>query len=466
MTPEKPVREGYRGRKVLVVGLGLSGIAASRLLRSRGAFVTAADRRMRDELTAEALALEAEGVFLHLGSHPPELLSGVDLVVASPGVRTDSPILAEARARGVPVWGELELGFREIRGIVAAVTGTKGKSTTSSLLAAMLRASGRDTRLAGNIGAPLVRELTESSEHTVFVLEVSSFQLETIESFRPHVAVLLDVTPDHLDWHPGFDAYTAAKARLFENQREEDTALVFGGNPLTVSMAERAKSKKWYFDLDCLGTRESLLPHVHMEGPWIVKHESGATEALASLEEFQLVGRHNRLNAMAASAAAALLGVSGEEIEDALIHFQGLPHALEKVAEVEGVRFYNDSKATNVQAVAAALESFDGGILLILGGRFKGGDLRHLRDLVARKVKRVFAIGESRDMVREALAGTAPIEMAKDLESAVESAHRSANRGDVVLLSPAGSSFDMFRDYRERGERFRAAVARLAAGRQ
>ncbi len=196
---------------------------------------------------------------MHLGSHPPTLLSGVDLVVASPGVRTDSPILQEARARGVPVWGELELGFREARGVVVAITGTKGKSTTASLLAAMLRAAGRDTRLAGNIGAPLVTELSGSSEQTVFVVEVSSFQLETIASFRPRVAVLLDVTPDHLDWHPDFPAYVAAKARIFENQREEDAALVFGGNRLTVSMAEKAKSKKWYFDLDCVGLRPGSL---------------------------------------------------------------------------------------------------------------------------------------------------------------------------------------------------------------
>jgi UDP-N-acetylmuramoylalanine--D-glutamate ligase len=455
--------EDYRSRRVLVVGLGLSGIAACELLRSRGAEVTAADRRTREELDPKALALEAEGVTLRLGSHPITLVSGMDLVVPSPGVRVDVPVLSEARRRGIPVWGELELGFKEIRGTVAAVTGTKGKSTTASLLAAMLRAAGKDVRLAGNIGAPLVREVSGSSERTFFVLEVSSFQLETVESFRPRVAVLLDVTPDHLDWHPDFEAYVSAKSRIFEKQREEDMAVVFGGNRLTVSMAEKAKSRKWYFELDCLS---ELLPHVHLDGPWIVKHENGVTTPLASLEEFQLIGRHNRLNAMAASAAAALLGVSGDEIEEALLHFQGLPHALEQVAVVNGVRFYNDSKATNVQAVRAALESFDGGILLILGGRFKGGDFRDLRDLVTRKVKCVFAIGESREMVREALAGAAPVEMAADLEAAVSEAHRRASPGDVVLLSPAGSSFDMFRDYRERGERFRAAVQRLAAERE
>ncbi len=455
--------EDYRGRRVLVVGLGLSGIAACDLLRSRGAVVTATDRRSREELEPKALGLEAVGVALHLGSHPSSLLDGMDLVVPSPGVRTDTPILSEARKRGIPLWGELELGFRDIRGTVAAVTGTKGKSTTASLLAAMLRASGKDVRLAGNIGSPLVSELSGSSERTLFVVEVSSFQLETVVSFRPRVAVLLDVTPDHLDWHPDFDAYVAAKSRIFENQREEDVAVVFGGNRLTVSMAEKAKSRKWYFGPDCLS---ELSPHLHLDGPWIVKHENGVTTPLASLEEFQLVGRHNRLNAMAASAAAALLGISGDEIGDALLHFQGLPHALEQVAVVDGVRFYNDSKATNVAAVRAALESFDGGILLILGGRFKGGDFRDLRDLVARRVKCVFAIGESRERVREAFTGAAPVEIASDLETAVASAHRRASPGDVVLLSPAGSSFDMFRDYRERGERFRAAVQRLAAERE
>ncbi len=455
--------EDYRSRRVLVVGLGLSGIAVCELLGSRGAVVTATDRRTREELGPEALALEADSVTLHLGSHPTSLVEGVDLVVPSPGVRTDLPILLEAQKRGIPVWGEIEIGFREIRGTVAAVTGTKGKSTTASLLAAMLRGAGKDVRLAGNIGAPLVREALGSSEETLFVVEVSSFQLETVASFRPRVAVLLDVTPDHLDWHPSFEAYVSAKSRIFENQREEDAAVIFGGSRLTVSMAEKAKSRKWYFNLDCMS---ELSPHLHLDGPWIVKHEDGAITPLASLEEFQLVGRHNHSNAMAASAAAALLGISGDEIGDALLHFQGLPHALERVAVVDGVRFYNDSKATNVQAVRAALESFDGGILLILGGRFKGGDFRDLRDLVAHKVKCVFAIGESRERVREALEGAAPVEIASDLETAVESAHRRASPGDVVLLSPAGSSFDMFRDYRERGERFRAAVQRLAAERE
>jgi UDP-N-acetylmuramoylalanine--D-glutamate ligase len=455
--------ENYQGRRVLVVGLSRSGLAAAELLLDRGASVVGTDLRSRAELDPRTHELEKRGVELALGSHATGLLNGADFVVLSPGVRVDIPLLAEARRRAIPVWSELELGFREVEGMVVAVTGTKGKSTTTSLLAAMLRGAheDRDVRIAGNIGSPLAGELQGSTKATIFVVEVSSFQLETVVSFRPHVAVLLDVSPDHLDWHPSFEAYAAAKARIFSNQEPSDWAVVFGGNRLTVDMAERARSRKLYFDLDCLGEG---LPHLHQDGPWIVRHEGGGTTPLVSLEEFQLPGRHNRLNAMAASAAATLAGASGEDLEDALSQFQGLPHALEQVAVLNGVRFYNDSKATNVQAVRAALDSFDGGILLILGGRFKGGDFGTLRNLVASKVKRIYAIGESREMVREALASAAPVEVCGDLEAAVTRAHRDAVAGDVVLLSPAGSSFDMFRDYRERGEKFREIVARLALG--
>jgi len=448
-------------RRVLVVGLGRSGVAACALVKAKGAQVVATDLRSRDELDANALAIAADLDELVLGSHPTELVHDVDLIVLSPGVLLTLPLLVEARRRSIPIWSELELGFRHARGTVVAVTGTKGKSTTATLLSDMLKASGREVRLAGNIGAPLSAELEGTNEQTFFVVEVSSFQLETIDSFRPHVAVLLDVSPDHLDWHPTFDDYVRAKARIFDNQRRDDWAVVYGGNPLTVTMASKGKSRKLYFDLDCLGEK---YPHVHKEGPWIVWHDDGGTTPLASLEEFTVPGEHNRVNAMAASAVAALLGLSGEALEEAFEQFEGLPHALERVAEIGGVRFYNDSKATNIQAVRAALESFDGPVVLILGGRFKGGDFRDLRKAAARSVKHVLAIGESREQVKAALEDVATVEVCDDLESAVQKAHASAVKGDVVLLSPAGSSFDMFRDYRERGERFRQIVHRLATG--
>ncbi len=447
----------YAKRRVLVVGLGKSGVAACALLRARGAEVVANDRRSRAELDSELGELGE----LVTGSHPIELVHDVDFIVLSPGVPLTLPLLVEARRRSIPIWSELELGFRHVSGPVVAVTGTKGKSTTATLIRDMLRASGREARLAGNIGAPLSAELDGSTEETVFVVEVSSFQLETIDSFRPQIAVLLDVSPDHLDWHPTFDEYLRAKARIFENQRKDDWAVVYGGNPLTVTMASKGKSRKVYFDLDCLG---EMYPHVHKEGPWIVWHDDGEATPLASLDELTVPGEHNRVNAMAASATAALLGVSGDALEEAIEQFEGLPHALERVAEIDGVRFYNDSKATNIQAVRAALESFDGPVVLILGGRFKGGDFRDLRKAAARSVKHVLAIGESREQVKAALEDVATVEVCDDLESAVQKAHASAVKGDVVLLSPAGSSFDMFRDYRERGERFRQIVHRLATG--
>ena len=452
--------EDYRNRRVLVIGLGRSGLAACAFLSSQGATIVANDRRRREELDSAAVALEKIGVQLVLGAQPPELATHVDLVVTSPGIPLDLAVLVEARRQSIPIWGELELGFREVSGPIVAVTGTKGKSTTATLLHAMFVAAGRDVRLAGNIGAPLTAELASATDATVFVIEASSFQLTTIDNFRADVAVLLDVSPDHLDWHPSFLDYVKAKARIFENQREDDWAVVFGGNPVTVDMARKAKSKKLYFDLDCLG---DLYPHVHKEGPWIVRHENGETTALASLEEFTVPGAHNRSNAMAASAAASLLGVSGEAIEDALEQFEGLAHALEKVGELGGVSFYNDSKATNIQAVRAALESFDRPIVLILGGRFKGGDFRDLRDVVSRRVKLAFAIGESRELVKDALDEVTTVKLCQDLESAVRDAHRQTEQGDVVLLSPAGSSFDMFVDYRERGERFRQIVHQLQA---
>jgi UDP-N-acetylmuramoylalanine--D-glutamate ligase len=452
----------YQNRRALVVGLGRSGLAACALLRSKGASVLANDARTRASLDTKTLAtlasltLEDEPV---LGSHPSALVEDVDWIVLSPGVPLSLPLLVEARRRKIPIWSEIELGFRHLSGTVVAVTGTKGKSTTATLISDMLRAGGREARLVGNIGTPLTGALARATKETVFVVEASSFQLATIDSFRPDVAVLLDVTPDHLDWHPSFADYVGAKARIFENQRRGDWAVVYGANALTVDMASKGKSRKLFFDLDCLGEK---YPHVHKEGPWIVRHENGETTPLASLDEFSAPGRHNQTNAMAASAAAALLGLSGDALEEAFEQFEGLPHALERVAEIGGVRFYNDSKATNIQSVRAALESFEEPIVLILGGRFKGGDFRDLRDIAAKRVKYVLAIGESRDKVSSALGDIISVELCDDLEGAVAKAHGRAVAGDVVLLSPAGSSFDMFVDYQERGNRFRQIVHTLA----
>ena len=435
-------------------------MAAARFLLSHGASVLAIDRRTRGELSADVDRLEASGAELVLGPHPKGIGGRAELVVVSPGVPLEARPLAEARQAGVPVWGELELGFRALAGRakLVAVTGTKGKSTTSTWIAEMLRASGHDVVLAGNIGAPLVGAL--GGETTSCVVEVSSFQLATTETFRPDVAVLLDVTADHLDWHPSFEHYVASKERLFRNQTKEDWAVVFGDSRLTTDMAERAPSKKLYFSTNCLGDR---FPHLHVEGSWIVRHEGDELTPLLRTEELDLPGRHNVENLMAATGAAILAGADLEGMEAIARTFEGLPHALEKVAEVRGVHFYNDSKATNIQAVKAAIESFDTGVLLILGGRFKGGDFRELRELVASKVKRVLALGESRQLVVDALKDVVPISECESLDDVLETAFGHAQRGDTVLLSPAGSSFDMFTDYRARGEAFSEAVRALKA---
>ena len=448
-----------QGRRVLVVGLARSGVAAAEFLVRRGAQVRVTDLRTEEELPAELSGLKRAGVELILGSHPSGLVSGMDLVIVSPGVPLHAPPLREARAKGVPLWGELELGFRQIQGEVIAVTGTKGKSTTASLIAEILKRSGRSVYLGGNIGQPLIGLVERASRDSVFVVEVSSFQLETIESFRPRIAVLLDVTPDHLDWHPSFEAYVQAKQRIFTNQEAGDWAVVYGGNPLTLDMASKARSKKIYFSYEGLSDLERK---IRVEGPWIVRSDSGETRPLVRLESIPLKGRHNVENIMAALGVASVVDIEPELLALAVGDFSGVPHALERVGELDGVAFYNDSKATNLAAASAALESFDSGVFLILGGRSKAGDFKSLRSHVKRKVKRVLAIGESKHLIETALGDLVPVVACRSLKQAVETAFRNARPGDTVLLSPACASFDMFTDYAERGERFREEVEKLA----
>jgi UDP-N-acetylmuramoylalanine--D-glutamate ligase len=455
--------EDYQGRRILVVGLARSGVASAQFLAGRGAQVRATDLRPEKELSGELSGLIQKGVELVLGSHPPRLVEDAELVIVSPGVPFDAPPLKEARAKAVPIWGELELGFREIVGPLIAVTGTKGKSTTASLLAEMLRRAGRRVALGGNIGRPLISLVEDSDPDTLFVVEVSSFQLETIERFRPHIAILLDVTPDHLDRHVSFEAYVRAKERIFANQEAGDWAIVYGGNPLTVQMAKKARSHKVYFSFERI---HEDMPCVSVDGPWIVKYDGGETTPLVPMERIALRGRHNVENVLAACGAAAMLGLDPEILSLAVGDFRGIPHALERVGEVDGVAFYNDSKATNLASAKAALDAFDGDLYLIMGGRSKGGDFEALRAHVKRNVKRVLAIGEMKRQIALALGDLVPVDSCRNLREAVRSAFRHAASGDTVLLSPACASFDMFRDYEERGERFREEVEKLKGRRK
>jgi UDP-N-acetylmuramoylalanine--D-glutamate ligase len=442
-----------RGRRVTVVGAARSGLAAAELLARRGARVTLSDVRSD---VPEAEPLRVLDVALELGGHRPESFTGADLLVLSPGVPPDQPLVASARAGGVPVIGEVELASRWLQGKVIAITGTKGKSTTTALTGRILEAGGFDVTVGGNIGAPLSAQVARSTPDTLHVVETSSFQLEQIDTFHPWIAVMLNVSPDHLDRHPSFEAYAAAKGRIFENQAAGDWAVVNADDPVTLQLAARGAAAVEPF------SRRTALPRgTVVDGGWIVRRAVDAATRLIPLDAVHLLGPHLVDDVMAAATVGSIAGVAPAAMTAAVEAFRGLEHALELVAEIDGVRFVNDSKATNVEAALRSIESFEAGLVPILGGRFKGGDLRLLRPAIAGRVRAVVAIGEARPLIRDALADLVPVHEADSLHAAVREGFARARPDGVVLLAPACASFDMFSDYAERGRRFKEEVARL-----
>ena len=449
------------GGEVVVIGLARSGIAAAEFLARRGARVVATDTKGEAEIGEEARGLRGKGVRLELGPHRRETFTGASMVVVSPGVPWELPELEAARAEGVPVVAEIELAFRHLEGRLAAITGTKGKSTTTAALGAMLREAGLDARVGGNIGAPLIGLVDGSTPATAFAVEVSSFQLEGTLRFRPHVAVWLNLSPDHLDRHPSLEAYVAAKARVFANQGEHDWAVVNADDPVVLAEARRARSRKLLFRV----TGEPLPGDgAFFDGRLARLRRGRREETLFRREDVVLPGAHLAGDLLVAAAAARLMDVPPETIARAVGAFRGVEHVLEHVATVDGVEYYNDSKATNVEAARWSLLAFTRPVLVVLGGRWKGGDFAVLGPALRERGRRVLAIGEARERVRAALEGVVPVEACASLDEAVERARAAARPGDVVLLAPACSSFDMFRDYADRGRAFKAAVRRLAAG--
>jgi len=440
---------------VVVVGAARSGVAAAELLLARGAAVTLTE--VHDTFD-EADRLERSGVTLELGGHRPDTLASADLIVASPGVPLEQPAFRAARAGGVEIIGELELAWRWIRGRVIAITGTKGKSTTTTLVGRMLTASGRKVLVGGNIGVPLSAQVDASTPDTVHVVETSSFQLETTTTFHPWIAVWLNFADDHLDRHPTVEAYAAAKARIFANQTAADWVVINADDPTVIARSATAHARKVEFALSG-HTAEGFV----VDGEWIVRRTGAGGERLFPIEAVELTGRHMLNNVLAASAAAAIAGVVPHAMTDALRGFKGLEHVMEPAGEIPGVRFVNDSKATNVEAAKRSIESFPGGVVAIIGGRFKGGDLRQLRDPLWAVGKAVVAIGEAAPLVRDALSGALPVVEAASMREAVERGYEAAAPGGVVLLAPACSSFDWFRDYAERGNSFKDEVRRLKA---
>jgi UDP-N-acetylmuramoylalanine--D-glutamate ligase len=442
-----------RGKRVVVVGAARSGVAAAELLIRRGASVTLTD--LRERIDDEDRLREA-GVTLELGGHHASTLAAADLVVLSPGVPSQLPAIEAARRAGVPVTGELELASRWLRGRIVAITGTKGKSTTTTLTGRMLEAGGYRVLVGGNIGLALSAQVEASTDETIHVIEASSFQLEGAQTFRPWIAVLLNFSPDHLDRHATVDEYAAAKARIFARQQPTDWAVLNADDPGTLELAAATRAHRLLFSMTGVA-REGVV----ISGDAIVRRTSSGDEALVPLASVKLLGRHLLADVLAAAAVASIVGVDAAAMTKAVEGFTGLEHALEPVAEVGGVRFVNDSKATNIEAARRAIESFGDGVVVIIGGRFKGGDFRDLLPALAARHATVVAIGESRALIREALAASIALYDADDLSSAVRRGFASASPGQTVVLAPACSSFDMFRDYAERGRVFKQEVRKL-----
>ena len=445
------------GKRVLVVGLGKSGLAAARFLKERGARVTVSDARPAT-LIAELSDLLDQGFMVEAGSHGLLTFRRQDLIVVSPGVPMSTPVLTQVRAMGAHIIGELELGVEFLQGEVIGVTGSNGKTTTTTLLGEILKAAGRPTLVGGNIGLPVTAMVAGSTPESWSVIEVSSFQLETVETFRPRIAVVLNITPDHLDRHGDFATYAAAKARITEFQTAEDFLVLNGENKETQMVAAKTKAQIYWFSARRPIKQGAFL---HGESILFIPREGEKAEPVMPVAEISLAGAHNVENVLAAVCAARLAGVDSETIRAAVREFKAVEHRLEFVRELNGVRYYNDSKATNVDATMKAMEAFDGGIHLIMGGKDKDSDYRVMAALVRERVKTVITIGSAAEKIAQQLDGVVKIEAAETLARAVAFAHETAVAGETVLLAPACSSFDQFENDEQRGRVFKELVQGL-----
>ncbi len=445
------------GKKVLIIGAGRSGIAASRFLAARGAVVALNDRKPFVDWPNEALRLKGEGVGLLTGDVPSWLLDQVELVVLSPGVPTKSIPARYADRAGAEVIGEIELAWRYLRGRVVGITGTNGKTTTTALVGKLLEEAGIPVQVGGNIGTPLISLVESSREDGWTVVELSSYQLETIKEFRPTVALVLNLMPDHMDRYDSLADYGAAKHRIFRNQTTGDAAILNADDEIVASWAKGLSAHVVMFSIE----RELEEGLFLRNGRELVARTFAGERVLLTRDEMQLKGLHNVQNVLAALAAGLACGASPDSMRETVRRFTPVEHRLERVAEVEGVTYYNDSKATNVDAAAKALEALvdePGRIVLILGGRGKNAPYAPLAPLVREKVGKLVLIGEDADRIEEELKNYAPTVRATDMADAVRLAHAAARRGDIVLLAPACASFDMFTGFEHRGRVFKEAV--------
>ena len=447
-------------KRVLVVGLGKSGVASALFLKSRGARVTVSDSKPEAELRDEILLLLEQGITVETGGHGDRTFRGQDLIVVSPGVPVDAPQLAQARALGEPVIGEIELAAQFLAGPIVAITGANGKTTTTSLAGEIIAAGKFSTLVGGNIGTPAISFVDQAGPATWIVLEISSFQLETIVEFRPRIAVILNITPDHLDRHKTFANYVNAKARVFENQGADDFTVLNADDPSAAGLSDRTRAQLFWFS-----RKKEIEKGAFVRGTHIYFRDGHSEREIMPLAEVPLRGAHNLENVLAGISIGALVGCQPEQIRLAVRNFKAVEHRLEFVAKFAGVDYYNDSKATNVDATIKALESFPANVHLILGGKDKGSDYTVLHELLRQRVKRVYTIGAAAAKIESQIQDAAEIEHAETLENAVRRASESAVPGDVVLLAPACASFDQFQSYEHRGRVFKEVVLSLAMSR-
>ena len=447
------------GKKVLVIGAARSGIACAKFLVEHGATVALNDAQPIEKWSADALALKSEGVGCFAGELPGWLLDQLDLVVISPGVPTKAIPLRYAERAGAEVIGEVELASRYLKGRIVAITGSNGKTTTTSLIAELLRDAGVPTLVGGNIGTPLISLVESSRADGWTVVEMSSFQLETIKEFHPTVAVALNVTPNHMDRYESFTGYAAAKHRIFMNQGPGDVAILNADDEIVSSWAKGLRA-----DVTCFSVKRQLEEGLFLRGREIVSRASTRERVLLIADEMKLRGLHNVENVLAAVAAGLACGAAPDSMRETIRKFEPVEHRLEFVAEVEGVKFYNDSKATSVDATVKALEAFAeeaGKIVLILGGRGKKVPYAPLASLVREKVRKLILVGENAETIERELGDFAPSERAIDMNEAVTLSFQAAQAGDTVLLAPACASFDMFASFEHRGHVFKEEVQSL-----
>jgi UDP-N-acetylmuramoylalanine--D-glutamate ligase len=440
-------------KRVLVVGLGKSGVASALFLKARGARVTVSDTKTEDELRGEIPVLLDHGIAVETGGHGERTFRGQDLIVVSPGVPVNAPPLVQARALGETVIGEIELAAQFLPKHIIAVTGSNGKTTTTTLAGEIVAAGGHPTLVGGNIGTPAISLVERARPDSVVVLEVSSFQLETIQTFRPRMAVVLNVTPDHLDRHRTFEAYVDAKARIFENQQADDFAVLNADDPTSGGLAPRTRAQVFWFS-----RKKEVKQGAYVHDGRILFRDATGQREIMLVSEIPLKGAHNVENVLAGVCVGALMGCEPEKIRQTIRNFKAVEHRLEYVATVRGVDYYNDSKATNVDATIKALESFPANIHIILGGKDKGSDYSVLNDLLRQRVKRVYTIGAAAAKIESHIQGAAEIVHAETLENAIKRAAVAAQPGDIVLLAPACASFDQFQNYEHRGRVFKEVV--------